>query len=122
TCVSRHPPQGGGREPISLQTLLAGLTFIRSRPVIFGAISLDLVAVLLGGAVSLLPVYASDILNVGPAGLGALRAAPGVGALLIAVVLTRGGIERHMGRIMFFCVGLFGVCIVVFALSTWFWL
>lgn len=115
-------PGSGGREPVSWATLLAGLTFIRSRPVIFGAISLDLFAVLFGGAVALLPVYASDILDVGPVGLGLLRAAPGVGAVVIALVLTQKPITHHMGLIMFGCVGLFGVTIVVFALSTWFWL
>ncbi len=116
----RRRPVTGGREPVSWATLLAGLNFIRSRPVIFGAISLDLFAVLFGGAVALLPVYASDILNVGPVGLGMLRAAPGVGALVVALWLTQRPITHHMGVIMFACVGLFGLSIVIFAVSQWF--
>jgi MFS family permease len=116
----RRRPVSGGREPVSWATLLAGLNFIRSRPVIFGAISLDLFAVLFGGAVALLPVYASDILNVGPVGLGILRAAPGVGALIVALWLTQRPITQHMGYIMFACVGLFGLSIVIFAISQWF--
>lgn len=119
--VSKRPASGG-REPVSWATLLAGLNFIRSRPVIFGAISLDLFAVLFGGAVALLPIYATDILHVGPEGLGALRAAPGVGALLIAMYLAQRPIRHRLGYIMFACVGLFGLSIIVFALSTWFWL
>jgi hypothetical protein len=115
-------PASGGREPVSWATLLAGLTFIRSRPVIFGAISLDLFAVLFGGAVALLPVYATDILHVGEVGLGLLRAAPGVGALVVAMVLTQRPITHHMGIIMFACVGLFGLSIVIFGISQWFWL
>jgi MFS family permease len=118
----RRRPVSGGREPVSWESLLAGLNFIRSRPVIFGAISLDLFAVLFGGAVALLPVYASDILNVGPVGLGTLRAAPGVGALIIALWLTQRPVTHHLGMIMFACVGLFGLSIVIFAVSQWFWL
>jgi MFS family permease len=118
----RRRPVSGGREPVSWESLLAGLNFIRSRPVIFGAISLDLFAVLFGGAVALLPVYASDILNVGPVGLGTLRAAPGVGALIVALWLTQRPVTHHLGMIMFACVGLFGLSIVIFAVSQWFWL
>jgi MFS family permease len=115
-------PASGGREPVSWATLLAGLHFIRSRPVIFGAISLDLFAVLFGGAVALLPIYATDILAVGPQGLGALRAAPGVGALLIAIYLAHRPITHRLGYIMFACVGLWGLSIIIFGISTWFWL
>jgi hypothetical protein len=91
--------------------------FIRREPLILGAITLDLFAVLLGGAMGLLPVYAHDILDAGPGGLGLLRAAPAVGALLMSIVLTRWRI-RNAGRVMFACVAVFGVCITVFALST----
>lgn len=110
------------REPISWATLLAGLTFIWSRPVILGALSLDLFAVLFGGAMALLPIYASDILNVGEVGFGALRAAPGVGAVMVSLWLAQRPIEHRMGLIMFINVGLFGASIIVFAVSEWFWL
>ena len=114
--VTRH------REPLSWETMLAGLTFIWSRPVILGALSLDLFAVLFGGAMALLPIYASDILNVGPVGFGALRAAPGVGAVMVSLWLAQRPINHRMGMIMFVNVGLFGGSIIVFAISEWFWL
>ncbi len=119
--VRRHAVAGAA-EPVSLANLFAGFTFMRSKPIILGAISLDLAAVLLGGAVSLLPVFASDILKVGPEGLGMLRAAPGVGALIVAFLLTQFPVRRNLGHIMFFCVALWGVSIVTFGLSTIFWL
>jgi len=87
-----------------------------------GAISLDLFAVLLGGAVALLPVFAKDVLHVGPAGLGLLRSAPAVGALVAAVLLARRPIGRHAGRKLLGVVTAFGVSIVVFGLSQWMWL
>jgi MFS family permease len=99
-------------------TLLAGLRFIRSRPAIFGAISLDLFAVLLGGATALLPVFARDILHVGPTGLGLLRSMPAVGALVVALVLAWRPLERHAGRRMFQAVAVFGVATIAFGLST----
>ena len=89
---------------------------------LLGAISLDLFAVLFGGAVALLPVFAKDILDVGPAGLGVLRAAPAVGALCSAIVLTRRPVRRHAGRTLLTVVGLYGVSIVVFGLSQTMWL
>lgn len=104
-----------------MQSLLAGIQFIRSRRDIFGAISLDLFAVLLGGATALLPVFAKDILLAGPQGLGLLRSAPAVGALLMAFWLARFPIERQVGRIMFIAVGVFGVATIAFGLSTSFW-
>lgn len=119
--VQRRAIAGSG-EPVSLTSLFAGLTFIKSKPIILGAISLDLAAVLLGGAVSLLPVFASDILKVGPEGLGLLRSAPAFGALIVAVLLTQFPIRRNLGQIMFLCVLLWGASIVVFGLSTIFWL
>ncbi|WP_137818270.1 MFS transporter [Pseudomonas sp. 2FG] len=109
------------QERPSLHSLLAGIRFIRSRRDIFGAISLDLFAVLLGGATALLPVFAKDILLTGPWGLGLLRSAPAVGALLMAFWLARFPIQRNVGRIMFVSVGVFGVATIAFGLSTSFW-
>jgi len=106
------------REPLSLESLFAGIAFIRSRPAILGAISLDLFAVLLGGATALLPVYARDILGTGPWGLGLLRSAPAVGALTMSVVLAHHPLQRRVGRIMFGAVATFGLATVVFAVST----
>ncbi|BBH48077.1 MFS transporter [Pseudomonas sp. KU43P] len=105
----------------SLESLLAGIRFIRSRPDILGAISLDLFAVLLGGATALLPVFAKDILLTGPWGLGLLRSAPAVGALLMSLWLARFPVERRVGRTMFTAVGVFGVATIAFGLSTSFW-
>ncbi|MBA5707150.1 MFS transporter [Pseudomonas fulva] len=105
----------------TVESLLAGIRFIRSRPDILGAISLDLFAVLLGGATALLPVFAKDILLTGPLGLGLLRSAPAVGALLMSVWLARFPFERKVGRTMFTAVGVFGVATVAFGLSTSFW-
>ncbi len=105
------------REPISRRTVLAGVEFIWRRKVVLGAMSLDLFAVLLGGAVALLPIFARDILATGPWGLGLLRGAPAVGALAMSVVLTRWPIERHIGRRLLAAVGVFGLCMVIFGLS-----
>ena len=102
--------------------VFAGVRFIRSNPAILGTISLDLFAVLLGGVTALLPIYARDILETGPLGLGILRAAPAVGALLMTIVLARHSINRHVGLRMFQAVIVFGVATVVFALSQWMWL
>lgn len=105
------------REPATLSSLLAGIAFIKSRPAILGAISLDLFAVLLGGATALLPIYAHDILATGPLGLGLLRSAPAVGALSTAIFLARRPLSRRVGRSMFIAVAVFGVATIVFALS-----
>jgi hypothetical protein len=105
------------REPVSLQSLFAGIVFIRNQPVVLGAISLDLFAVLLGGATALLPVYARDILAAGPWGLGLLRSAPAVGALAMSIFLARKMVEHRIGRVMFGAVMMFGVATIVFALS-----
>jgi MFS family permease len=113
--MERTPPN---REPVSLRSLFAGIVFIRNQPVILGAISLDLFAVLLGGATALLPVYARDIFVAGPWGLGLLRSAPAVGALAMSIFLARHMIEHRIGRIMFGAVVIFGVATIVFALST----
>ena len=105
------------RESASWHTVLEGLRFVRSRPVILGAISLDLFAVLFGGATALLPAYASDVLHVDSAGLGLLRTAPGVGAALTAVALGFVPISRRVGRWMFEGVLLFGAATVLFGFS-----
>lgn len=110
------------REPANLQTLLSGLKFVRSRPVVLGAISLDLFAVLLGGATALLPMFAKDILHAGPSGLGLLRTAPGVGAAICAMVIALSPIARHVGAWMFGGVAMFGVATIVFGVSTNFYL
>ncbi len=102
--------------------LFAGVTFVRSNPAILGTISLDLFAVLFGGVTALLPIYARDILHTGPLGLGILRAAPALGALLMTMVLARHTINRRVGMRMFQSVIVFGVATVVFALSHWMWL
>ena len=102
--------------------IFAGVRFIRNNPAILGTISLDLFAVLLGGVTALLPIYARDILQTGPLGLGILRAAPAVGALLMTIVLARHSINRHVGLRMFQAVIVFGAATVVFALSQWMWL
>ena len=102
--------------------LFAGVRFVRNNPAILGTISLDLFAVLLGGATALLPIYARDILEAGPLGLGILRAAPAVGALLMTVVMARHTINRRVGMRMFQAVIVFGIATVVFAVSHWMWL
>ncbi len=120
----------GGRRRVEDDTPMAGrmervkegVQFVRTRPVVMGAISLDLFAVLLGGATALLPVFARDILHAGPIGLGVLRSAPAVGAALVALYLTRKPVHRHTGRTMFAAVAIFGVATIVFGLSTNFYL
>jgi MFS family permease len=105
------------REPPTLAALFAGVGFVRGNPAILGTISLDLFAVLLGGATALLPIYSRDILQTGPWGLGVLRAAPAVGALLMTLVLSRFPINRRVGMRMFQAVIVFGVATMVFAVS-----
>jgi MFS family permease len=104
--------------PISVKTLLAGFGYIRNREILFGVISLDLFAVLLGGVTALLPIYARDILETGPWGLGLLRSAPALGALVSSVILSRYMIQHHAGRWLFASVAAYGLAIVVFGLST----
>lgn len=108
--------------PLSLQNAMEGLRFVRSRPIVLGAISLDLFAVLFGGCVAVLPAYAHDVLHVGPQALGFLRTAPAVGAVLMAAALAFFPIQRHVGRWMFAGVATFGVATIVFGLSHRFWL
>ena len=100
-----------------LRSVLAGLHYIGEHRIILGAISLDLFAVLLGGAVALLPVYARDILKTGPWGLGLLRSAPAIGAALMGAVVAHWRLRKHVGRVMLWCVALFGTATVVFGLS-----
>jgi MFS family permease len=115
--------RGGGRgdvarEPMSLTSLFSGVRFVRSRPIVLGSISLDLFAVLFGGATALLPIYAADILHVGPDGLGVLRAAPAIGATGCGAFLAARSLQRGVGRWLFGGVVAFGVGTIVFALST----
>ena len=115
--------RGGGRpersrEPMTWATVSAGLTFVRHRPIVLGSISLDLFAVLFGGATALLPIYAGDILQVGPVGLGLMRAAPAVGAALVAALVALRPIRTALGRWLFAAVAIFGVATIIFGIST----
>jgi len=112
TQSKQHP-----REPVNFQTILAGLHYIWREKVILGSISLDLFAVLLGGAVALLPVYAREILQTGPWGLGLLRSAPGAGAAVMAILLAYKPLKRRAGITMLWCVAGFGIATIVFAVS-----
>jgi MFS family permease len=103
---------------VTLRSLLSGLTFVRSKPIVLGAISLDLFAVLFGGATALLPIYARDILHTTSVGLGVLRTAPGIGAAVCALALSLSPLERRVGPWLFAGVGVFGAATVVFGLST----
>jgi MFS family permease len=120
TLVSLVRAQGPApaREPPTFASVIAGFTYIRERRRLLGVITLDLFVVILGGATALLPIYARDILAVGPIGLGLLRSAPAVGALITSIVLARYPVERHIGHKMFAVVGIFGVTTIVFGLST----
>jgi len=113
---------GAGAGSPDLASVLGGVRLVRRTPVLLGAISLDLFAVLFGGAVALLPVFARDVLEVGPAGLGLLRAAPAVGALGAAIVLAHRPVHRRAGRTLLTVVALYGITIVVFGLSETMWL
>ncbi len=121
SCIKSTQRASSG-EPPTLSALFAGVGFIRTHPAILGVISLDLFAVLLGGATALLPIYARDILHTGPWGLGVLRGAPAVGALIMSAVLARRAIARRVGVRMFQAVLVFGAATVVFALSHSLWL
>ena len=118
--IPSTPPPAEIRR-ITFASLFDGLWFIRKHKLVLGAISLDLFAVLLGGAVALLPIYARDILQLGPWGLGFLRAAPGIGAVLTAALLATNPVRDHAGRILLVFVGLFGLFTVGFGLSTTAW-
>ena len=103
---------------INIKELFAGINFIWRNKTLLGAISLDLFAVLLGGATALLPIYAKDILNVGPEGLGILRAAPALGALICALFIAQWPMKTKVGKKLFFAVGVFGISMLVFGIST----
>lgn len=118
----RRTHEIASRQKMSKESLLAGIAFIRGRPAMMGAISLDLFAVLLGGATAMLPVYAKDILETDTVGLGLLRAAPAIGALLVSLYLARFPLQGGVGRKMFRAVMIFGLATIGFALSTHFWL
>jgi MFS family permease len=109
------PPPNRG---MSVATLMAGVEFVRHRPVVLGAISLDLFAVLLGGATALLPIFARDVLHTGPWGLGLLRASPAAGAFTLSLLLTRWPITRRAGQVLLGAVALYGAATLVFGLST----
>jgi len=121
--LAMHIGRAGARAVTpDLASVLGGVRLVRRTPVLLGAISLDLFAVLFGGAVALLPVFARDVLEVGPAGLGLLRAAPAVGALGAAIVLAHRPVYRRAGRTLLTVVALYGITIVVFGLSETMWL
>ena len=111
-----HTP--GKRTPATLASLFKGIAYIRGHPVMLGVISLDLFAVFLGGATALLPVYARDILHIGPWGLGILRSATAVGALAMALWLARHPLQGGVGRMMFTAVAIYGVATIAFGVST----
>jgi MFS family permease len=104
-------------EPLKLRTVLGGIRFIRNSPMLLGAISLDLFAVLFGGAVALLPLFAQSVLHTGPVGLGVLRSAPAIGAIAAGIWLTRRPLKRHAGQTLLIVVAAFGASMVVFGLS-----
>jgi len=110
------------RKPVTLAGFFAGIRYMWRHPILLGINTMDLFAVLLGGAMALLPIFAKDVFHTGPAGLGVLRAAPAVGALLVTVLLTRWSFSRGVGRIEFLAVGVFGLATIVFSLSGSFWL
>jgi len=101
----------------AIERLTAGISYVRSKPLLLGSFSLDLFAVLLGGATALMPIYARDILHVGPIGLGLLRSAPALGATMLGFVLGKMSVQRNAGISMFACVAIFGIATIVFGLS-----
>jgi MFS family permease len=117
-CMTKAARQAISKEPATWHSVLEGLRFVKSRPVVLGAISLDLFAVLFGGATALLPALAADVLHVGPGGLGLLRTAPGAGAALCSIALAFFPITRRVGAWMFGGVAVFGACTVVLGATT----
>ncbi|NHW38499.1 MFS transporter [Paenibacillus aceris] len=105
-------------EPVSLRSLFSGIMFVYSKPIILGTISLDLFAVLLGGATALLPIFAQDVLHTGPWGLGLMRTSPAVGALLMSIVLVYYPLKKAVGYILFAALAVFGLATMLFAVST----
>jgi MFS family permease len=120
--IARRPLPPESHEQGVLEKIRAGLRFVFHNNIVLSAISLDLFAVLFGGAVALLPIFAAEILIVGPQGLGLLRAAPSIGALAVAFYIAHNPIQRNMGKLLLWCVAGFGLSMIGFALSTVFWL
>jgi MFS family permease len=118
----RAKPVRAVNKAFTVDTMLAGLRYVYQAKLLLGSISLDLFAVLLGGATALLPIYANEILHAGPRGLGLLRAMPSCGALAISLVMTIRPIKHSAGKLMLICVGIFGAATVAFGLSHWIWL
>ena len=118
----RHRHLATAPERVTLASITAGFSYIWRTKVVLGAISIDLMAVLFGGVMAILTIYAQDILKVGPDGLGLMRAMPGVGSLIVGLALAQLAAPRHMGIAMFASLGVFGLSIIVFSLSEVFWL
>jgi MFS family permease len=118
----RHRHPATAPERVTLASVTAGFSYIWRTKVVLGAISIDLMAVLFGGVMAILTIYAQDILKVGPDGLGLMRAMPGVGSLIVGLALAQLAAPRHMGIAMFAALGVFGLSIIVFSLSEVFWL
>lgn len=116
--IRYRPAAAIERPPVTWETLSAGIAYIRAHPVVLGAISLDLFAVLFGGATALLPIFAAEVLHVGPLGLGALRSMPAAGAVTMAIWLAYRPLRRHAGVRMLRAVAVFGLAIIVFGLSS----
>lgn len=120
--IANKPLPPVTQEQGMVEKIKAGLKFVFKNQIILSAISLDLFAVLFGGAIALLPIFANDILQVGKIGLGFLRSAPAIGAVIMAVYMTHNPIRKYMGKILLWCVAGFGLCMIGFGLSTNFWL
>ncbi len=120
--IPRKPLPPISEEQGVVEKISAGLKFVFHNQIVLSAISLDLFAVLFGGAVALLPIFSGEILKAGPQGLGLLRSAPSIGAVLIAIFITYNPIRKNIGKILLWCVGGFGLCMIGFGLSTNFWL
>lgn len=121
TLMIQARTERGERQPTTLKTLLAGISYVYNKKIIFGAITLDLLVVLLGGVTALFPVFAKDILDAGAAGAGFLRSAMAGGALVTGIMLTQIALERAVGRILFATVCIFGIATIVFGLSEIYW-
>jgi MFS family permease len=117
-CISAPAPRVGGKPPVTWAMLLAGYRFIGTRPVILGSLTLDLVAVLMGGATALLPVFASEVFHTDSTGLGLLRAMPAIGAIIAGVALAHFPLSRRVGKLLFASVGIYGLATIGFGLST----
>lgn len=120
--IKKRPLKNPSKRNLSWQELTLGLSYVWGNKPVLGAISLDLVAVLLGGVTALLPIFAADILGVGATGYGWLRAAPAIGAVMMALTIAQKPIRRNMGKAMFTGVGIYGLATLIFALSANYWL